>query len=110
MGPDTEWGRGGMSGIGFPADGSPWAVRLGRAGSALIVLATLAIAGCGGPSEDASVSQATPPAQTGAAPPLGPDVAATPQTARDWAAPGPAPVDGSGWLVPPPFYAAGDEP
>jgi hypothetical protein len=58
--------------------------------------------------------------------PAGPETAYTPATeaapqdvpepeagggsARDWSAPGPDPVDGSSWIVPPPFYAAGDEP
>jgi uncharacterized membrane protein len=88
------------------------ATRAGQAAGAACLAAALLLAACGKPqAEDAAATaeQQTPGAATQAAP----TVSATRpsnQTSSVGAAPAAGPVDTSGWVLAPPFYAAGDEP
>ena len=91
------------------------ATRAGRAAGAACLAAALLLAACGKSASSESATDgdrrrpATAARQAGRRRPL---LATRPQTrlVASAAVPAAGPVDASGWVLAPPFYAAGDEP
>jgi uncharacterized membrane protein len=88
------------------------ATRAGHAAGAACLVAALLLAACGkSPAEDAAqTAEQQTPAATTQAEPTASATRPSGQTSSPAAAPAAGPVDASGWVLAPPFYAAGDEP